>query len=177
MTVFVAGVHGVGKSYFCREYANHFSVVHESASSLIRKERAHADWSADKKVSDIDENQVALQRAVQRITKTGESLLLDGHFVLINEQSEFVPIDISVFRCLDLSGVVLLEARSELVASRLKDRDSESSAVDVDLFIKAERVHAKKVCEDLGLTLHILDEPKFADFSKVVESFFSRCPR
>lgn len=173
MTVFVAGVHGVGKSHLCKEYAESFSVVHASASGLIRKERSYVDWSLDKRVADIDDNQVALQRAVQRIISSGESLLLDGHFVLINKSSEFVPIDISVFDGLNLSGVVLLEARSELIMSRLLSRDSAVNAVEIDLFVQAEREHAKLVCDELGLALKILREPTFSDFSKAVEELFT----
>lgn len=44
MTVFVAGVHGVGKSYLCQNYALKYGVVHESASALIRRERSLAEW-------------------------------------------------------------------------------------------------------------------------------------
>lgn len=174
MTVFVAGVHGVGKSYLCRLYAEKFSVIHESASGLIRKERAHADWSADKKAVDIDGNQVALQRAVHRFIAAGESLVLDGHFVLINEEAELVPVDISIFAHLGLSGVVLLEARPELIVSRLKSRDSVASAVEIDLFIQAERAHAKLVCDALGVALKILREPDFPEFSKAVEELAAK---
>lgn len=174
MTVFVAGVHGVGKSYLCQQYADTFFVIHESASGLIRKERAHADWSTDKKVANIDENQVALRNGVQRIISVGKPLLLDGHFVLIDKESEFVPIDMAVFGGLNLSGVVLLEARPELIASRLATRDAAISAVDIEMFLQAERVHARLVCEELGLPLKILREPDFSEFSKTVEDLFAQ---
>lgn len=173
MTIFVAGVHGVGKSYLCQQYSNAFSVVHESASNLIRKERAKAVWTVDKRVADIDENQIALQQAVGRIVSSGASLILDGHFVLINKDSDFVPIDISVFAGLNLTGVVLLEARSELILSRLNSRDSAVSAVDIDFFLQAERTHAKLVCDELGLALAVLCEPTFSEFAKTIEGLFS----
>lgn len=173
MTVFVAGVHGVGKSYLCQHYASAFPVVHESASRLIRKEHAQANWSADKKVVDIDDNQVALCNAVQRITSEGASLLLDGHFVLINQISEFVPLGAVVFADLDLSGVVLLEAGPALIASRLSGRDSSKSAVDINLFLQAERAHAKAVCDALGIPLHILHEPDSEVFAQVVSVLFN----
>lgn len=108
MTVFVAGIHGVGKSFLCKQYVNDSSVVYESASGLIRKERARVNWSIDKKVAHIDDNQIALRAAVNRIITAGQSLLLDGHFVLINERSEFVALDSSVFQDIGITGVVLL---------------------------------------------------------------------
>jgi adenylate kinase len=148
MTVFVAGIHGVGKSFFCQQYASVFSVMHESASGLISKERAQAGWSADKKVSHIDDNQIALRAAVQRIIKAGQTLLLDGHFVLINGKSEFIELESSVFRDIGITGVVLLEADADVVASRLASRDSSRSAVDIGLFLDRERAQAQHVCQE-----------------------------
>jgi adenylate kinase len=171
MTVFVAGVHGVGKSFLCQRYVNDCSVVYESASGLIRKERAQVHWSTDKKVAHIDDNQIALRTAVQRIITTGQSLLLDGHFVLINDKSEFVALEPSVFQDIGITGVVLLEADAGVIASRLAARDSSRSAVDIGLFLERERAQAHYVCQELSVPLHILDQPDFPEFSKVVSSF------
>lgn len=172
MTVFVAGVHAVGKSYLCRYYSEVSGVTYESASSLIRKERTQAYWSLDKKVNNVDANQVALCNAVRRITSGGAKLLLDGHFVLINAQSDFVSLETSVFSKLNLSSVVLLEASPSLIASRLTDRDQSKSAVDIGAFISAERTHASAVCDELEIPLHILYEPGIEIFTKIISGLF-----
>lgn len=173
MTVFVAGVHAVGKSFLCQQYANDFSVTYESASGLIRKERTQADWSTDKKVGNIDGNQIALRTAVQRIIAAGQSLLLDGHFVLINDKSEFVELESSVFQNIGITGVVILEADAEVIASRLAARDATRSAVDIGLFLDRERAQAQYVCQELGVPLHILKQPDLSEFSKVVNQLFN----
>lgn len=172
MTVFVAGVHGVGKTYLCKQYEGSFNAIHESASELIRKERALADWSIDKKVRDIDVNQIALTRAVKRICSNGQSLLLDGHFVLIGELAELTPIGVNTFEGLSISSVVLIEAAPSVISSRLSARDLSKSAVDIGNFIQAERAHARAVCDHLGVSLHILYEPDFEEFSRVVSMQF-----
>ncbi|CAN7286887.1 ATP-binding protein [Pseudomonas brassicacearum] len=177
MTVFVAGVHGVGKSFLCQRYADEFSVAYESASGLIRKERALADWSVDKKVKDVDGNQLALKSAVQRIVKGGQQLLLDGHFVLINGASDFVKLEASVFQNLEIAGVVVLEAEAHLIESRLAARDSTKSTVDISVFLDLERAQARKVCQELGIPFHILQQPDFSVFSTVVSNFLSLAPR
>jgi len=171
MTVFVAGVHGVGKTYLCKQYEGSFNAIHESASELIRKERVLADWSIDKKVRDIDVNQIALTRAVKRLFSNGQSLLLDGHFVLIGELGELVPISASTFEGLFISSVVLIEAATSVISSRLSARDFKS-AVDIGDFVQAERAHARAVCEHLGVSLHVLYEPDFEEFSRVVSMQF-----
>jgi adenylate kinase len=172
MTVLVAGVHGVGKSFLCQQYANDFSVTYESASGLIRKERAQVDWSTDKKAGNIDGNQIALRAAVQKIITSGQSLLLDGHFVLISDKSEFVALELSVFQDIGITGVVILEADAGVIASRLAARDSSRSAVDIDLFLDRERAQAQYVCQELSVPLHILNQPNFLEFSKIVSQFF-----
>ncbi|WCD79611.1 ATP-binding protein [Pseudomonas sp. TUM22785] len=177
MTVFVAGVHGVGKTYLCQQYAGAFPVLHESASGLIRRERAQADWSVDKRVANVDDNQVALGRAVRRITSKGGLLLLDGHFVLINERAEFVNLEIPVFESLGIRGVVLVEASPETIASRLAGRDSSRSAVDIESFIEEERNSAKAICGSLGVALEILFEPDYLIFSRAVLAMFDSAKR
>lgn len=172
MTVFVAGVHAVGKSHLCQQYARAFSTLHESSSGLIRKERAQSDWSYDKKVVDVDGNQRALQNAVRRIALEKVQLLLDGHFVLIGQDSNFVRLGEPIFADLNLSGVILLEAGEELIASRLSARDSSVSAVDISHFLQAEREQAQLVCENLRLPLHILHEPSFEGFSHIAHTLF-----
>ena len=171
MTVFVAGVHGVGKSFLCERYSNETSVVHESASGLIRKELAMADWSVDKKAKKIEENPLALRHAVQKIIKGGQALVLDGHFVLINADSNFVKLEASVFQGLEITGVVVLEADVNTIQSRLAARDSSKSAVDVGLFLEHERAQARKVCHELGVPFKVLYQPDFLEFSTVVTTF------
>ncbi|MCV0332694.1 AAA family ATPase [Pseudomonas aeruginosa] len=174
MTVFVAGVHGVGKTYLCQQFVCAFPVLHESASRLIRRERALADWSLDKRVVNIDENQAALCRAVQRITSEGRLLLLDGHFVLIDEKAEFVNLETSIFKKLHLHGVVLLEASPETIVERLVGRDNSKITVDLVSFMEAERKNAKSICDNLGTSLKVLFEPDFDEFFQVVSGFFKR---
>lgn len=171
MTVFVAGVHGVGKSYLCEKYAQAHDVIHESASSLIRKEKNQLNWSTDKKVVNVDDNQVALAAAVRRISEQGHSLLLDGHFVLIDPNSEFIRLPLSVFKDLNLTGVILIEASPEIIASRLSSRDDSKSTVDTALFLEAERAHAELICETLNLTLEILFQPTQEIFTNATQKF------
>lgn len=177
MTVFVAGVHGVGKSFLCQRYADEFSVAYESASGLIRKERALADWSVDKKVKNVDENQLALKSAVKRIIKGGQPLILDGHFVLINAASDFVKLESSVFQDIEITGVVVLEADVNTIQSRLAARDSAKSAVDIGVFLEHERAQARKVCQELSIPFQVLQQPDFLEFSAVVTSLLTSSSR
>ena len=61
--IFISGVHGVGKSYFCNLVKESTGIDCFSASTLIR-ERKKQGFPADKRVADIDENQLYLLAAV-----------------------------------------------------------------------------------------------------------------
>ncbi|GLE72814.1 TPA: AAA family ATPase [Pseudomonas aeruginosa] len=168
MTVFVAGVHGVGKSYLCRKYASEHGVLHESASALINKERSSSSWGNDKRVRNVNENQFALKNAVDRIISDGSTLLLDGHFVLIGPECEFIYLPVFTFSDLHISAVVLVENSPSIVLDRLKARDSIGAVVDVTEFLKAERFQAELVCKNLDVPLFVLDAPDYDEFSCVI---------
>ena len=117
--IFLAGVHGVGKGFIGAPVAQALGFSHFTASQLIREEKGQATWGGDKKTSDIDENQIALIRALSQRRLTHNSILLDGHFVLRNAQGILIPLETEVFKELRLNGVILLTEESNVVAKRL----------------------------------------------------------
>ena len=150
--IFLAGVHGVGKGFLGAKAANALGIYHLTASQLIREEKGQATWTADKKTSDLDDNQLALIRAVSRRRQSHSSILLDGHFVLRNGNGVLTPLESNVFKELHLDGVVLLVDETNVIASRLALRDN----VQTDLgamyeLAEAESSHARTICDELKL--------------------------
>lgn len=169
MNIFVAGVHGVGKTYLAARLPSTLGFTHTSASKLIKEERAMPSWGVDKRVSDVDANQLALATAVKRYNNTGTPLLLDGHFVLLDGSGNFVRLGTDVFGTLNISGVVLLEAEPQVIAARINERDGR--IVDIDHlsdFIVAERSQAKIVCDGLGIPMRVLVDPSPQAFAEAV---------
>lgn len=169
MNILVAGIHGVGKTYLASQLPAFFGLKHTSASKLIQEERAMSNWGVDKRVSDVNANQFALAAAVERYNTAGTRLLLDGHFVLLSSENGFLRLGTEVFKSLNLDGVILLEATPNTIASRIRERDSQE--VDIDhlaKFIKEERLQAQIVCDDLGISLSILQSPSSDAFAEAV---------
>jgi adenylate kinase len=64
--LFVAGVHGTGKTSLCRSISTKFDVAHCSASELIAQYRG-IHFRPDRRVDDISQNQDALIAAIAAI--------------------------------------------------------------------------------------------------------------
>lgn len=172
MVVFVAGVHGVGKTYLCERFAAQTGIMHSSASSLIKSELKSANWESNKLVSDIDLNQVALTKAVNRLTENNANLLLDGHFVLKGSDGFLIEVDENTFKELSPSAITLIEAPAETVKNRLLTRDKNSSAGDISTFLKAEKERAIYISKLLNIPLSILNQPSDQAFQENISDFF-----
>lgn len=168
MTIFIAGIHGTGKTYLCQSYASNNEITHKSSSDIIRGEKLNTNWSKDKRTESLDENQIALRDGVKKIIATGSKLLLDGHFTLINSRAEITPLHHETFRNLGISAVILIEANEGTISKRIQERDSERPAVNIKDFTNTERDHAKHVCKLLSLPLKILHEPTKEEFFEAV---------
>jgi len=171
MNIFVAGVHGVGKTYLASRLPETFGLMHTSASKLIKEERAMPNWGEDKRVGDVAGNQIAVAAAVKRHNAAGRRLLLDGHFVLLNAQGEFSRLSAEVFNSLNLDGVVLLEDDPRTIVVHIHERDGRAVDIgDMVKFIAAERLQAQVVCAELGIPLCILNAPSPSVFAETIKA-------
>lgn len=170
MTIFLAGAHGVGKTYLAERAASRLGVQHVTASQLIREVRGRTTWTNDRRVVELDENQEALVAGVLRRTPASPRLLLDGHFVLRGSEGQLMRLDLSVFARLRIAAAVLIEAPHEIVAERLAIRGSSVDELScVRALAVAEREHATHVCSELDLPLISLLSPTEEQFASAIE--------
>jgi adenylate kinase len=160
LTIFVAGVHGAGKTFATKPACQKLGLVHATASQLIKQERGLASWDASKVVSDVDQNQLALVSAAQRIREAGATLVLDGHLVLRRASGEHERIAVDVFRSLGCSAILLIRSPVAILQERLRARqDTSWSDDELAAFSKAEDQHGQDVAQALDIPLTILDAP------------------
>jgi adenylate kinase len=173
--IFLAGVHGVGKGFLGTPVASSIGITHLTASQLIRDEKGQATWGTDKKTSDLDDNQLALIRAVGQRRLIHPNILLDGHFVLRNAQGVLTPLATTVFKELHLTGVILLTEEANIIASRLAMRDKGTPDVQaISELAVAELAHAQAVCHELELPLAVIQAPTLASLADVVKKLLIR---
>ena len=153
--VFISGVHGVGKSYFCKELRKQCEINYFSASELIELGKK-VFFSKDKKVSNIDDNQKYLISAVDELRKQNKEFVLDGHFCLLNQHGEITKITENVFYELQPDLVVLLTEKSQIIHDRRLERDGIEQSIDeIEQFQQAEIIYAMEISEKYQIPIEI----------------------
>lgn len=170
MVTFLAGAHGVGKSFLGKPVADALSLRYATASALIREELGAPSWDSQKRVQGIDKNQEALIAAVVRIKANEGQLVLDGHFVLRDASGGLSPLPLGVFRRLGIKGCILLEAPVSVVYQRLADRAATQTLEDIEQLAVAEFEHAQRVCSELDVPLVRLHMPDDDQLRSAIKS-------
>lgn len=172
MVIFLAGAHGVGKTFLGKPVADSLGIKHVTASALIREELGSQNWKENKHTNDVNKNQEALIAAVSRISKENP-LILDGHFVLRNSEGTIVPIPVGVFKRLAIKSVILMESPSDVVALRLEKRGAAQSFEKIEEIAEEELKHAQFVSKQLNVPfiriLSSTEEQLRAAIKKVTE--------
>lgn len=165
--IFISGVHGVGKSYFCQKLKEIMEIESYVSSSLIEQMKNVA-FGVDKKIIEIDDNQKYLLSAVEKLKEKNSFFLLDGHFCLLNKEGTITRIPEQTFINLHPEAIVLLTEKEEIIAERRMARDG----VEVDIestrkFQEAEITYAREIAEKLGVPLKI--SKGINDFQSTIE--------
>lgn len=153
--IFVSGIHGVGKTYFCNMIKEKLGIRNFSASQLIAEKRKR-NFSVDKCVSDIDDNQLLLLNAINELRQADEEFILDGHFCLLTEEGVITRIPMETYTLLKPDIMILLLENSKTIAERRFQRDGirqdECTIID---FQEAEKVYATEIAKQLNIPLEI----------------------
>ncbi len=149
--VFLGGIHGVGKTTFCKPVAEATGYSHVTASQLIREKNAAAISVDSKIVKDADYNQKLLIEAVKERLKAGEKFLLDGHFT-IQTAHGILKLEASVFKSLGVQEIVILADDPDKIAQRIEGRDGKKmSDTDLALHQNLEIEAAEAVAHNLDI--------------------------
>ena len=153
--IFISGVHGVGKTYFCNLVKERLGIASYSSSKLIADKKM-SGFSRDKLVTDIDDNQRYLIEAINELRFRNVEFLLDGHFCLLNQEGIITRIPINTFTMLSPDAIILLTENPSIIAERRKERDNiENSISDIKVFQDEEIKYANEVADLLNIPLMI----------------------
>lgn len=165
---FVCGIHGVGKTEYCRELAVKKGVSTFSASQLIDKVEKKSYYK--KRVSEISKNQEILVEQVKKLREETGDFILDGHMCLMNQKGNIEFIDERIFRALNIECIEVLVDNPRNICERLSLRDGDSwGEKQIEKFQDSEVSYAKKIAKSLEIDFRIikqLDKNKRNDFGK-----------
>ena len=151
--IFVSGIHGVGKTFFCNQVKEQLGIDTYSASKLIAEKRSRG-FSADKIVEDIDENQLFLLKAIDELREKGDEFILDGHFCLLDGKGCISRVPMNTYTSLKPDSIVLLMEQSSVIATRRLQRDGVIvKEADIESFQREENIYAEEIAKKLGVPL------------------------
>ncbi|MED4885055.1 MULTISPECIES: ATP-binding protein [Bacillus] len=154
--IFVGGIHGVGKSYFCNQLKQKYSIQHFSCSSLISEFKK--SQFKKKEVKDVQTNQSILINALSSITFNDNPFLLDGHFCLLTPEQEVTQIPLNTFLAISPQTIIVLKDDPEKIYSRLIQRDRVK--YDILLLQKMQNIelnYSKFVSQKLSVPYFVYD--------------------
>ncbi|MBE9101896.1 ATP-binding protein [Vacuolonema iberomarrocanum] len=153
-TVFIGGVHGVGKTYFCKNLVCRFDVAHITASELIGRYVKH---QVDKTVLDVEKNQLILAEELARYQTSCRTVLLDGHFCLLSATSGIQDVPLETFEAISPCAIILLIDSPEAIAERLSNRDSLMHNIELIAELQAqERERANLISQSLEIPISVI---------------------
>lgn len=164
LKIFVGGVHGTGKSSFCRQLKEHLMCEYVSASTLL-------NWkSKSKQVNDVPHNQAILAELLQSHTQDDVSYIIDGHFALWNKNNECELVPLETFSSINLDAIIIITCAPELIHKRLEDRDSLVYKLENITNLQTSEIkQAKYIAESLDIPLMIVNMDKNFDLYTFVK--------
>lgn len=153
--IFISGVHGVGKTYFCDMVREVLGINAYPASRLIAGKKK-AGFDSSKLVSDIDKNQQYLLVAVDELRQKEGNFILDGHFCLLDTSGIVTRISVDTFTSLKPEAIILLTEKPEVISRRRKERDGiDVTPESINAFQTEEQKYAEEVAAQIGAKLFI----------------------
>ena len=169
--IMLGGIHGAGKSYLCNEIIDLCDIKVYSASQLM-EDYSGKNVDDNKKVKDINMNQNILTSAIDEYLPQNESMIIDGHFCLINQQSEISDITVDTFREIGINAIIVLVEEADIIVERLNLRDSTHYSLDfIDDFQNKEISNAINIAKELNIKILIY---KKSDDNKLLLEFINK---
>jgi len=173
-SIFVGGIHGVGKSTICSKICAKFKIPHLIAGDIIRTfKKANSIHHVDqgKLVGDIPVNQDILISALNEMAITHSFYVLDGHFTLFDSSAVVHPVPIATFSTMSPVMMFLVVDEPELIQSRLLLRDKVRYRSEILSEMQdAEVDHAFMISRSLDIELHKVHS--FSEIHAILASHF-----
>lgn len=151
--IFVTGIHGVGKTSRCKKISDELGFVCLNAGEVIGREKENISSNQDKRVFNVNDNQMLLIKGIKKHVSE-KNLLLDGHLTLIGLQYEIEKVPIQFLREINPTLLILLINSPEEIVKNLKGRDSQDYGIE--LITSQQRIeseYAEQIAKELDIQM------------------------
>lgn len=157
--IFVAGIHGVGKTTLCKQLSIKYGIEHLSASKIIAEAKKRPFTSLF--IEEIGENQVILVNAVNNFLDKSKKYILDGHFCLLNECRAVEKVPQRTFELLGIEKIIVLIEDVNIIHQRLGNRLGINYDIELlNHLQKMEMEYSQQVSSILNVPYMALDISK-----------------
>lgn len=154
--IFIGGIHGVGKTRFCKEAYDLTGIPSYSASSLISDGKG-VHFPVNKNIQGIDDNQLVLISAINGLKASSNRFLIDGHFCLLDQSGHVVRINKNTFLAIAPDGILVLTEDPTVIAERRLARDGVySNLSEIMEFQHEEITYAQELAMDMNIPIAIV---------------------
>lgn len=156
--IFVAGVHGSGKSTLSRRINQEINIDYTSVSDLIRSS-GKLIAADNKSTIGINRNQIIWKNELNNINNKENLILLDGHFCLLNKENKIQVLPEDTFDDTNMIKIILVTNTADTIFSRLQKRDDKKYSIELlKDFIAMEEKQAYLLSQVKKIPLFIYDE-------------------
>lgn len=155
--ILVGGVHGAGKDFLINSIKDKIPFIHLSASKVLKWNEI-SPCSATKLVDSLVDTQERLVKNLRKAVKNNDSLyLLDGHFTLLNKNSEVMRVPADTFVQIAPMVLVVKTSLPKVISWRLQKRDRQIWEIDkVAEMQRAEIAYAHELAKKLKLPFYLI---------------------
>lgn len=153
MIIYICGVHGVGKTYLCRELHSRYGIRFYTASELI-KNTGDVQLLDSKIVLTQDKNEEYLTIAIGRIKSSNrqENFILDGHLCLFDALGKVSRLKLETILKISPDFLILLTEDVNVIVERIKKRDNYNQDINQ---IKALQIEEERYANEVSKQLNI----------------------
>ncbi|MHB9010701.1 MAG: AAA family ATPase [Ignavibacteriaceae bacterium] len=171
--LFIGGVFTAGKTSLSHKLSNDFGVRTLSCGKIIEKEKK-IDFSEKKLlVNDIKNNQNVLIKGLAKEIKDNEKIILDGHFSLLNSDSEIEKIDKKIFESISPQLIIILTRPLTELIQKFKERyEGNIEQSLIERMQQIEIAHAQQIAKELEINCIVTSKNSYTEILHATKNIF-----
>lgn len=141
--IFLAGIHGVGKTTLLNRVKESIEIESLAISDLIRSAGNNINISEKRTNEIVGNQQLWIQELDKQYFQQDVQVILDGHLSLLDSNSLIKRLEFSVFDDIEINKVILKKDDPYLIKERLYTRDH--CSWDLELIKEFQDVEEQQV--------------------------------